>query len=221
MSDCDHFEGRTRRGKKLTHTEHAEQQIQLGLQLQPQELVSWIDTSSGSLAEEAMVFLLMHHRSAGGSLIEEILAAAVDQRMRARAAECYGNFMGAFSSKELCKEVASLAWIILLESPAGRGVWLQLCFRRFIHNLARDVLRGIRPANMTLADLDSVAGLEMMDHRASPEDLVYAREMLAQLKPHQRQAFIMQHGFREPQGAIAKALGRSDRSVRTWFVTLP
>lgn len=219
MSDCDHFEGRTRGGKKLAHTDQAEQQIQLALRQQPEELLLWIDahSSSGSLVEEAMVFLLVHHRSAGDSLVVESLAAALDQRMRARAAECSGNFMGALSNQELCKEVASLAWIILLESPGGRGVWLQLCFRRFIHNLVRDVLRGIRPANVAVADLDSGAALEVVDHRASPEDLVYAREMLAQLKPHQRQAFIMQYGFREPQGVIAKTLGRSDRSVRTWL----
>jgi len=219
MSDCDHFEGRTRDGKKLAHPHYAEQQIQLALGLQPMAFVSWINTASasGALVEEAMVFLLLHHRAIGDSLVVESLAAALDHRMRARAVECYGNMLGGHSSRELCDDVVSRAWVILLESPTGRGVWLQICFRRFIHNLARDVSREMRLGEATSFELDSADARETMDHSASPEDLVYAREMLAQLKPHQRQVFILQRGFRETQGAIGKTLGRSDRSVRTWL----
>lgn len=219
MSDCDHFEGQTRGGKQLTHPRQAEQQIQLGLRLPSRELLLWIrDPSlSGYVVEEAIVFLLLHHRDSGDTLLVEALAAALDQRMRARAMECCGKISGVHFSRELCEDVASLAWIILLESPAGRGVWLQICFRRFIQNLTRDVLRGMRFFDTRLSDLDSEAVPEVIDQSASPEDLVYVQEVLSQLNPQQRQAFIMQRGFREPQRAIAKTLGRSDRSVRTWL----
>lgn len=218
MIDCVHFEGRTRAGRKLVHADNTEQQIQLGLRLEPEELMAWTRAplSSEALLEEAAVFLLLRHRATGSTLLVEALAAALDQRMRLRAIECSGNIVGPHA-RELCADVVSLAWIILLESPGGRGVWLQICFRRFIQNLTRDVLRGIRLGEAMLLDSDSEAAPEVMDQSASPEDLIYVREVLSQLKPHQRQAFIMQRGFREPQCVIAKTLGRSDRSVRTWL----
>lgn len=217
MVDCDHFEGRTRAGRKLAHTDNTEQQIRLGLLLEPEELVAWTRAPllSESLLEEAMVFLLLHHRGTGNPFLVEALAAALDQRMRIRAIDCCGNTFGPHA-RELSDDVVSSAWIILLKSPDGRGVWLQICFHRFIKNLIRDVLR-MRLFDTALSDLDSEAAPEVMDQSPSPEDLIYAEEVLSQLKPHQRHAFIMQRGFRESQRAIAKTLGRSDRSVRTWL----
>lgn len=219
MSECNHFEGQTRDGRKLSHTDQTERQIQLSLRLQREELASWISAPSltEALLDEAMVFLFLHHRATGDALLVELLAAALGQRMRVRAIEFYGNILGPHSSRELCEDVTSLAWIILLESPTGRGVWLQLCFRRFIHNLACDVLRGMKLYDAAPLELDSASAPEVMDQSASPEDIVYAREALLQLRPRQRQAFIMQRGFREPQRVIADTLGCSDRSIRTWL----
>lgn len=221
MINCDHFEGRTRGGRKLAHADQTEHQIRLGLQLKPEELVSWIraPSTSESLVEEAMVFLLLHHRATGDHALVETLAAALDQKMTARVMDCHTNLSGATASRELCEDVASLAWIILLEAPTGRGIWLQLCFGRFIHNLARDVLRRSRQFDAVSVHVDagSDRAEEIVSQTPSLEDLVCARDMLSQLKPRQRQAFVLQHGFREPQRAIARMLGRSDRSVRTWL----
>jgi hypothetical protein len=220
MSECDHFEGQTRVGSRFHHADEAEQQIRLGLKVEPEEFISWTKApaQSGSLAPEAMVFFILHYRARGNALVVESLAAALDQKMKARVTDCYANLIGAQASRELSANVASLAWIIILDSPTGRGIWSQLCFRRFIHNLARDVLRGIRNSAVSLdSDEGQAVALAVASQSPSPEDLVYLREVLSQLKPRQRRAFVLQHGFREPQHAIARTFGRSDRSVRSWL----
>lgn len=221
MIECDHFEDQIRDGTKLHHADEPEKQIRVGLQMRPEEVISWARAPAriGSLTEEAMVFLILYYRAAGNTQMVELLAAALDQKIKAQVSNRYASLIGVAASRELCANVAPQAWIIMLESPTGRGVWSQLCFRRFIHNLARDILRGMQ--NSALVSLDSDEGravaLAVKSRSASPEDLVYLREVLSQLKPRERRAFVLQHGFREPQRAIAGAYGRSDRSVRSWL----
>lgn len=221
MFECDHFEAQKREGRRLHHAHKPELQIRQALEMKPAELISWtrVPIESGSLAEEAMVFLIFHHRAEGNALLVEQLAAALDRKMKARISEPYVNLIGANASRELGADVASLAWIIMLESPLGRGIWSQLCFRRFIHNLARDVLRGMRHCAAVSLDSDGerAGGLEVESRSVSAEELAYAREMLLQLTPCQRQALVLQRGFREPQRAIAKTFGCSARSVRAWL----
>lgn len=220
MFECDHFEAQQREGKRLHHARKPELQIRQALEMKSAELISWtsVPCESGSLTEEATVFLIFHHRAEGNALLVEQLAAALDRKMKARVSEPYVNLLGANASRELGAEVASLAWIIMLESPLGRGIWSQLCFRRFIHNLARDVLRRMRHCAAVSLDSDEACavGLEVESRSVSPEELAYAREMLLLLTPCQRQALVLQRGFREPQSAIAKTFGCSPRSVRAW-----
>jgi DNA-directed RNA polymerase specialized sigma24 family protein len=219
MYNCEHFEGQIFNGRELAHSAKTEEQICFGLQLKPEELVSWVkaNSPSGSLTEEALVFLILHYRASGSSLLVESLAANLDKRMRART-DSYAGLLGVPASRELCAEVVSLAWIHILKIPIGRGVWAQICCRRFLRNLLRDELRRSRQFDAISLDSDEGAlAVKVVSHNSSPEDLVYAKEILSQLKPRQRQAFVLQHGFGEPQREIARAFGRSDRSVRTWL----
>jgi hypothetical protein len=220
LFECDHFEAQKREGRRLHHAAKPELQIRQALEMKPAELISWTRvTQSGSLAEEAMVFLIFHHRAGGNAPLVEQLAATLDHKLKAKVSESYFNLIGADASRELSINVASLAWIIMLESPLGRGIWSQLCFRRFVHNLARDVLREMRHSAAVSLDSDGErgVGLEVEGRNVSPEELAYARELLLQLKPCQRQALVLQRGFREPQCAIAKMFGCSARSVRAWL----
>jgi DNA-directed RNA polymerase specialized sigma24 family protein len=219
MSNCEHFEGQALNGRELAHSDQTEEQIGLGLQLNPQELVSWANGNSlsGSLTEEAMVFLILHHRATGNSFLVESLAAVLDKRLRART-DSYAGLLGVPANRELCADAVSSAWILILKVPIGRGIWAQICCRRFVHNLLRDELRRIRQFDAISLDSDEgVLAGKVVSQNSWPEDLVYAQEILSQLKPRQRQAFVLQHGFGEPQDAIARAFRRSDRSVRTWL----
>jgi DNA-directed RNA polymerase specialized sigma24 family protein len=219
MSNCEHFEGQTLNGRELAHSDHTEEQICLALQLNPQELVSWANANSpsGSLTEEALVFLILHFRASGNSSLVESLAAVLDKRIRARTGS-YAGLLGVPAGRELCADVVSSAWILILKVPLGRGVWAQICCRRFLHNLFRDELRRSRQFDAVSIDSDEgVFAVKVLSQNSSPEDLVYAQEILSQFKPRQRQAFVLQHGFGEPQDAIARAFRCSDRSVRTWL----
>ncbi len=222
MFECDHFAEEKLKGKRLYHADAPERQIRTALEMDTEELISWSRapiTSLGTLTEEALIFLILHFRAGGNALLVEQLAAGLDQKMKTRVSDYYARVLGAQASRELSANVASLAWIIMLEAPAGRGIWSQLCFRRFVHNLARDVLRAIRHAEAVSLDANDRFGFapEIRSPSLSPEDAVYLREALSLLKPHERLAFVLQHGFREPQRTIALSLGRSDRSVRTWL----
>jgi len=222
MSECDHFGEEKLKGKRLHHADAPERQIRKALEMDTQEVVSWSRApiaSLGTLTEEALIFLILHYRACGNALVVEQLAAGLDQRMKTRVTDYYARVLGAQASRELSANVASLAWIIMLEAPAGRGVWSQLCFRRFLHNLARDVLRALRHAEAFSLDANDRFGFasEIRSQSVSPEDAVYLREALSLMKPHERVAFVLQHGFRESQRTIAQSFGRSDRSVRTWL----
>lgn len=222
MFECDHFDAERFKGRRLHHPDAPERQIRSALEMETHELISWTRfpiTSLGTLTEEALIFLILHHRAGGNTVLVEQLAAALDQKMKTRVADYYARIMGAQGSRELSANVASLAWIIMLEAPAGRGIWSQLCFRRFMHNLARDVLRTVRHADAVSLDANDAFALAsaMRGHSMSPEDAVYLREALSLLKSHERHAFVLQYAFREPQRTIALSLGRSDRSVRTWL----
>lgn len=219
MSNCEHFKGQSLNDRALVHSDQTEKQIALALQFNPDELVSWANANnpSGSLTEEALVFLILHYRAGGNSLLVESLAAVLDKRMRART-DSYAGRLGVPASRELCADVVSSAWLFILKVPSGRGVWAQICCRRFVHNLLRDELRKIRQFDAVSLDSDEgVLAGKVVSQNSWLEDLVYAQEMLSQLEPRQRQAFVLRHGFGEPQEAIARAFRRSDRSVRTWL----
>jgi len=195
MYNCEHFEGQILNGRELAHSDQTEEQICLGLQLKPEELVWWVkaNSPSGSLTEEALVFLILHYRASGNSLLVESLAAMLDKRMRART-DSYAALLGVPNSRELCADVVSLAWILILKGPTDRGVWAQICCRRFLHNLLRDGLRGSRQFDAISLDSDEGAlAVRVVSQSSSPEELVYAKEILSRLKPRQRQAFILQH----------------------------
>jgi hypothetical protein len=125
MSNCEHFEGQALNGRELVHSDQTEEQIGLGLQLNPQELVSWANgnSSSGSLTEEAMVFLILHHRATGNSFLVESLAAVLDKRLRART-DSYAGLLGVPANRELCADAVSSAWILILKyrSAAASGL---------------------------------------------------------------------------------------------------
>jgi DNA-directed RNA polymerase specialized sigma24 family protein len=100
-----------------------------------------------------------------------------------------------------------------------RRIWAEICFHRFVLNLGRDVLRKLRQQETVSLDTDSsarTAALAVAGQGASPEEMVYLREVLSEMKPRQREAFLLHH-VNEPQREIARAVGRSDRSIRTWL----
>jgi RNA polymerase sigma factor (sigma-70 family) len=166
-----------------------------------------------------MVFLMVQHRSAGRHLLlVEELAGTLDTRIRFETTRRYLPVLGASRTEEIVGEVTSLAWIGMLESESRRA-WAEICFHRFILNLGRDALRKLRQQKTVSLDTDDTARtavLAVAGQGASPEDMVYLREVLSEMKPRQREAFLMHH-VNEPQRAIAQAVGRSDRSVRTWL----
>jgi hypothetical protein len=190
--------------------------------MKPEELMAWTmnpPISALPPREETMVFLLAHHRSTSDNpLLVEELAAALDARIRSESTHRYLPLLGAHGTEEIVREVASLAWIVMLGSQKRR-VWAEICFHRFIRNLGRDVLRKLRAREVVSLDTDGTArtaALDVASQGLSVEDMVYLREVLAQLKPRQRDAFLLHHS-RESQRAIGRIVGRSDRSVRTWL----
>lgn len=222
MSACTHFKRHARNGRRLHHAPETEQQICRGLAMDPDELVAWARNSpltASPLREESMVFLMVQHRSASRHLLlVEELAGTLDARIRCETTRRYLPVLGASGTEEIVREVASLAWIVMLQSEKRR-IWAEICFHRFVLNLGRDVLRMLREQKTVSLDTDNTArtaALAVAGQGASPEEMIYLREVLSEMKPLQREAFLLHH-VNEPQRAIAKAVGRSDRSVRTWL----
>jgi RNA polymerase sigma factor (sigma-70 family) len=185
------------------------------------ELRDWIRRSAQRLSlirPETFVFLLLHYRRINNPVLVEELAAGLEVRIRAQVVHWYLCRLGRQLTEDLSSEVCSQAWTVLLESPHGRGIWLQICFDRFIRSLCRDVLRK-KDANSSLsydsnAEVRNLA-LSIESPGPSIEDILYLREVLSQLEPRQRQVFLMQRGLNECQRTIASAVDRSERSVRT------
>jgi RNA polymerase sigma factor (sigma-70 family) len=167
---------------------------------------------------ETIVFLLLHYRRVNNAALVEELAAALELRMRAQILHRYLCRLGAQLTEELSTDVCSHAWTVLLESPHGRGVWMQICFDRFVRSLCRDALRKKNASHLVSYDSDAAIrnlALSIESPGPSIEDTVYLRELLSRLEPRQRQVFLMQHGLNEGQRTIALTVHRSERSVRT------
>jgi DNA-directed RNA polymerase specialized sigma24 family protein len=221
MSNCKHLRRVTGNGRSLSHSPRTEGQILHALQMSDDELRDWIlrATQRFSLMRaETFVFLLLHYRRVNSPVLVEELAAGLEVRMRAQIVQWYVNGLGHRRTEDLSSEVCSQAWTILLESPHGRGIWMQICFDRFIRSLCRDVLRKKGASDILSYDSNSeIRSLALSVSSAGPsaEEMVYLREVLSQLEPRQRQVFLMQRGLNERQRTIASAVHRSERSVRT------
>lgn len=219
MSNCKHF--RRHNGRNLSHSPRTEGQILDALQMSNDELVDWIRRATQRLSlmrAEAIVFLLLHYRRVNSPALVEELAVGLAVRMRAQIVHCYLSGLGHQRTEDLSNEVSPHAWTILLESPHGRGIWMQICFDRFMHSLCRDVLRKKGASEILSYDSNSEIrnlALSVDSPGASVEDILYLREVLSQLEPRHRQVFLMQRALNECQRTIASTVNRSERSVRT------
>jgi RNA polymerase sigma factor (sigma-70 family) len=186
-----------------------------------QGLLDWIRNSVRRFCQmrsETIVFLLLHFRRSDNPQLVEELGASLEARMKTQILHGYLTSLGHQLTEDLISEVCSRAWTVLLESPHDRGIWMQLCFDRFILNLCRDVLRKQRTSDLLSYDSNAeIRNLAMSIESPGPsaEDMVYLREVLSQLKPRQCQVFLMQHGLNECQQSIALKINRSNRSVRS------
>lgn len=219
MSDCKHLSLVTRNGRTLSHSPETERQILLALKMPEGKLRDWIrGPGEGLMRAEAIVFLLLHYRRINNPVLVEELAVGLQTRMNTQIRSSYRSRLGRQVTTDLSSEVCSRAWTVLLESPHGRGIWMQICFDRFVRSLCRDVLRKKSASDMLSYDSNQETkklALSIESRGPSVEDVVYLREVLSELGPRQRQAFLMRHGLNECQRTIARALHRSERSVRT------
>jgi len=211
----------SRRGRKLSHSQATEREICQALGMPMKELSEWIRSAVRMFCQmrsETMVFLLLHFRRSDNPQLVEELGASLEARMKAQILHGYLTSLGHQLTEDLISEVCSMAWTILLESPHGRGIWMQLCFDRFIQNLCRDVLRKQRASGILSYDSNAEIRnlvLNIESPGPSAEDLVYLREVLSQLKPRECQVFLMQRGLNECQQSIGLTINRSNRSVRS------
>jgi RNA polymerase sigma factor (sigma-70 family) len=221
MPNCKHLARVTRGRRKLSHSPGTERQIDQALRTSEDQLIDWIRRSAQLLSlmrPEVIVFLLLHFRRVNKPVVVEELAAGLDVRIRAQIVHCYLCRLGRQLTEDLSSEVCFLAWSILLESPHGRGVWMQICFERFIRSLCRDVLRQQRMTDVLSYDSNAEIrdlALSIESSGTCIEDIVYLREVLSKLKPRQRQVFLMQRGLNECQRTIASTVNLSERSIRT------
>lgn len=219
MSDCKHLVLAKRNGRTLSHSPGTERQILLALQMADYELREWIRAlGKGLMRPEAIVFLLLHYRRVNNPILVEELAAGLEMRIRTQIRYWYRCQLGRQLLEDVSSDVCSQAWTVLLESPHGRGIWMQICFDRFIRSLCRDVLRKKSASEIPSYDSNLEIrrlALSVESRGPSVEDVVYLREALSQLGPRQRQAFLLRHGLNEHQRTIAVAVHRSERSVRT------
>jgi hypothetical protein len=131
---------------------------------------------------ETMVFLLLHFRRGGNQQLVEELSICLEARMKGQILRGYLSSLGRQLAEDLSSEVCSLAWTILLESPHERGIWMQLCFDRFILNLCHDVLRKQRASGLLSYDSNGEIrnlALSLESPGPSAEDMVYLREVLS------------------------------------------
>jgi len=143
MSNCKHLRRVTRDGRNLSHSPRTEGQILQALQMPDDELRDWIRRATqrfSLMRAEAIVFLLLHYRRVNSPVLVEELAAGLEVRMRAQIVQWYVTGLGHQRTADLRSEVCPQAWTILLESPHDRGIWMQICFDRFIRSLCRDGL---------------------------------------------------------------------------------
>jgi RNA polymerase sigma factor (sigma-70 family) len=196
--------------RRLSHPDQVERQIEIGQELEGDQLVWWArnpNGPSGFLREETLIFFLLRYRE---SYLAVELANVLAQRIWTRFRYRY--------SRDQCEEWQQALWAVILDPSSNSRAWAEVCFWRFAMDLLKNVLKKERRARRAASlDSDLATRLWVFSLRIpglSLEDALYVREAMAFLTPDQRLAFQLRHEQGFTLSEIGSILCCTDRTVR-------
>ncbi len=202
--------------RQLSHPESIEKQLILAGQMEEQEILLWASGEIeplGPLAVESMIFLIRQYHFAGKKtdLINELITLA-NQKIQTLVTRKSRRIPPGLSIPEICDDVASVFWTQVFDHEAAP--WAEICFWKVVSNLFTDVVRLRKVGLISIDSSTRTSARELADKGLSLEVRLALREALGTLKPNERRAFWLRHGWGLSVRMTGALLHRDRRSVR-------
>ena len=211
------FQSSASESRQPSHPDPVKKQFAQAQRMGDTELLLWVTGQNEALEPiriETVICLLKRYASLPEKTAVVIaLVTAVENKVRVAVERKRRRLPAWLPVREASNEVCSRLWTQVFKHKAP---WAEVCVWKVVSHLLADVIRERKRQPFGSMDTDSGArssALSLFAKEAPLEVTVYLRQRLMRLKPNQRRAVLLRHGYGHTLRQAGAILHKTPRSV--------